>query len=87
MGVDDDSATRLGQAAGVGTVAPSAPSFDDGGFTPGTVLHSRYRIVGLIGRGGMGEVYRAQDLKLGQSVALTFLPQDVGATRRASNVS
>src|SRR5918995_6841653 len=74
--MEDDSATWLGP--GVGAVTPSAPSFDDGGFTPGTVLQARYRIVGLIGRGGMGEGYRAQDLKLGQSVALKFLPQDVG---------
>ncbi len=48
-----------------------------GRFLPGARIAERYRIVSLAGRGGMGEVYRTDDLKLGHPVALKFLPRDV----------
>jgi len=41
---------------------------------PGTILAARYRIVGLLGKGGMGEVYRADDLKLSQPVSARDMP-------------
>jgi hypothetical protein len=50
---------------------------------PGVVISDRYRLEQPIGRGGMGEVWRATDLRLRRPVALKVLPSDLASDQRS----
>jgi hypothetical protein len=80
------SPSRPPRTGSSGNPLTSSDPIGGGRFTPGQIILERYRVVALSGRGGMGEVYRAEDLTLSQVVAIKFLPealsQDAAALAR-----
>jgi eukaryotic-like serine/threonine-protein kinase len=78
----DDSATASlcsdGPAPAAGAAAPI--------FLPGEMAANRFRVVRLLGQGGMAQVFQAEDLELGQGVAIKVIRPELAASRRAGEL-
>ncbi len=75
---DDGQDTVVTPASAPRTFAPKPPVFE-----PDALLAGRFRIVRFIARGGMGEVYEAEDRVLGERVALKTIRSDVAGDERS----
>jgi len=59
------------------SVAMATPVVEESALAPGRVVADRYEILELIGSGGMGVVYRAQDRDLGEEVAMKVMRKEL----------
>jgi tetratricopeptide (TPR) repeat protein len=66
--VDDDPGITPALAFG-----PIIGNSDGHGFSAGDIVANRFRVIEFLARGGMGEIYRARDLELGEDVALKII--------------
>ncbi len=79
---DEQDATQSAAPRAPGSPLP-LPGDREAAFAPGATLAGRFRIVGFLGQGGMGEVYEAEDQDLKEQVALKTIRPEIAADERA----
>lgn len=88
----DPDRTLGPKQGGAGFASSSAPGTAGKGMahaclTPGTVLQERYEVIELLGEGGMGAVYKANDLHLDRVIALKTIRPELASSARCWRAS
>ena len=72
------------ETATLGFTGQEAPTVAPGPiFLPREIAANRFRVVRFLGQGGMAQVFEAEDLELGQNVAIKVIRPELAASRRA----
>ena len=67
-----------------GSEAVRSPAARGRTFDAGDLVSGRFRVVRFIARGGMGEVYEAEDLELGERIAIKTIREDIAEDERVN---
>ena len=77
-----DCGTQLGPPEGPSISKTMTLETPAEGLTRGTLFAGRYEVIDVLGIGGMGEVYRVEDKKVGQEVALKLIKPEIASNRK-----
>ena len=78
----NNCATHLTSGGDISALVTKSLEAETGELTRGTVFASRYEVIEELGRGGMGRVFRVEDRKINEEVALKVLKPEIASNEK-----